>query len=828
MVQICDAATGKELKRHSVPGSNCVAFSPDGRRLVWSTRFDPITLDMRDPWTGSSDWSVKLPAGLAAVWITPDGKKVVGPLGEVMKTWDAKTGVELQSLPRFLARAFSPDGRRMFGADWSLGGGPGAVYDLATGKRVSSRMPPLAGAAAFAPDGRHVVVGALNGVIHVYRLPLPAATEPPPEPVAASPFDGLKRENIPEYELRMAGNGDAKKVPQEVVAILGDSRLRHGTINALTYRPGGKELATAGQDGVRVWDAATGRQVRYLACANGSPLALAYSPDGGRLAIGYSDGAVQLRDASTGEVLRTLNAPKNAHKKAVASVVFSPDGTRLASSDGANDGAGAGAKIWDAATGKELLTITADGHRVLHLSFSPDGTRLAGLVQGKTELARIWDATTGKGVRTITGDNDRVWFVAFQPHGKWLATGTGSHQSAVEVQDAETGNALWKAPVGWGFSLAYSADGKLLAAGNSAGGVIVWDAGTGKELHKLQTYGTAAVGLAFSPDGRQLARAGDAGEVTLWDLTTGKEILPRGGHPGDVSAVTVSPDGRRIYSAGSDGRVRAWDVATGREEAALDYHVNLFSLAVSPDGGRLAAGLNANLRVWNAHTGTELYTIQGEPGNVRGLAFSPDGRQLASPAEGEVRLRDAATGKAGFSLKGSNAPFCIAFSPDGKLAAAGCENGTVLVWDVATGLEVHRWTANNGVSQLSFSPDGKLLLVSGGFVAPELWDVATGKQVRKLQPMTVPGRALFCNQGRAVVGCDGRSDIYVWDPATGNVLRRIPLPLPIGSVRSVAVAPDGRHLVIGNGNGTVYVLRLEPAAASKSAARRSPSAPSTR
>src|SRR5208337_2830583 len=118
-------------------------------------------------------------------------------------------------------------------------------------------------------------------------------------------------------------------------------------------------------------------------------------------------------DAETGVELTALLG----HGGPVYSVAFSPDGSRLATASG-----DATAKIWNAASPKELITFREDGW-VTSVAYSPDGRRLA--IGSDDKTAQIWDALTGREQRTLSGHRDWVNSIAFSPDGKRLATASG-------------------------------------------------------------------------------------------------------------------------------------------------------------------------------------------------------------------------------------------------------------------------------------------------------------------------------------------------------------------------------------------------------------------
>ena len=238
-------------------------------------------------------------------------------------------------------------------------------------------------------------------------------------------------------------------------------------------------------------------------------------------------------------------------------------------------------------------------------------------------------------------------------------------------------------------SVAFSPDGKILAAGNATGRTALWRVSATKLAVTLTNPGSKGVGsVEFSPDGRILAAGDFNGRTYLWDIATARlaAALADPGSKG-VSSVAFSPGG--ILAAGDfNGRIYLWDVGTGKLAAALadPGSKGVDSVAFSP-GGILAAGdFNGRIYLWDVGTG-KLAAALADPGSkgVDSVAFSPDGKTLAAgDGNGRTYLWHIATGKpiATLTDPGSLAINSVAFSPDGKTLATGDESGSVNLWQL--------------------------------------------------------------------------------------------------------------------------------------------------
>jgi WD40 repeat protein len=212
------------------------------------------------------------------------------------------------------------------------------------------------------------------------------------------------------------------------------------------------------------------------------------------------------------------------------------------------------------------------------------------------------------------------------------------------------------------------------------------------------------------------------------------------GHSGPVAAVAFSSDGKTLATASADHTGRLWNAHTGAELFALKGHDGpVGAIAFSPDGSLVAtASDDHTARLWDARTGAALAVLRAHDGPVKDVKFSPNGSKIATASDdGTARLWDSETHTALRVLAGNGSSVvAVAFSPDGARLATASNERKAQIWSTSTGAELHVLCCHEGLlTSVAYSPNGELVATAGRN-SVRLWSTATGDAIADFEGHT--------------------------------------------------------------------------------------------
>jgi WD40 repeat protein len=541
-----------------------------------------------------------------------------------------------------------------------------------------------------------------------------AITDPPRQPVlqtgpsddSAQPVSHQAESPAPPKTMRTDLYGDP--LPEGAIARLGTVRFRHGAyVLSLAFTADGKQLLSYGNNGVRVWEVATVKELRSLLETGMSSVAL--SADGKFLLTcenPLNRPVVRFRRWSD-----LKNIEREYPIEAFNATRFSPDGKVLAVATQTCE-----MQLWDVAGGRKLQSWKAYDRTVPWFTFSDDSKTL--ITGGSDKIIRLWDVESGKKKHEIVTPS--IVGKAFVSRDGALVVSSGMieektgptssysyPEKMIRVWDIATGKELHqlvnpaKKAVGPDAGLALltlAADGKTVITFGGDAVLSLWDPGTGQEKRRVDIGKEWPTTVTFTPDGKTLALGANA--IHFIDLATGKELTRRNRQQSLVSYAGFVLDGRTALTTFCNQTFHLWNPLTGQELGSFTGVEEWAGNETSVDKGRflIATGPNETIRIYDLAAKKEARRFKIPPARAYIRALSPDGELMAFAAEGKgVILVNLKSGKESRLLEDDEVKVTgVGFGAEGRTLIVWFSDHTIQIWDLATKKNLSRFALGYG------------------------------------------------------------------------------------------------------------------------------------
>jgi WD40 repeat protein len=403
----------------------------------------------------------------------------------------------------------------------------------------------------------------------------------------------------------------------------------------------------------------------------------------------------------------------------------------------------------------------------------------------------------------------RVFCLAYSPNGKLLAAGCGD--DPVHVWDAETGRELFQIKDPWVYGLAFSPDGALLATAGSFQTVRLWKTATGEPFGQpLMGHQSVIKTLAFSPDGSLLASAGQDKTIRLWAMPDRNPLTTLAGHQDEINALAFAPDGKTLASGGADSTIRLWETPSGRPLHQVDSGCAVAALAFTRDCKLISGGDDNRIQLWDIGMARAMRKLQGHDRPVNALLPTPDGKALISGDQGRsLRLWNLDTGQELRQMpRQPGDADALALSPDGRTLAAGGTNNAIRRWDLS-GKELPSGSGHRaGIASLVLAPDGKWLASGSTAGNIRFWMPDTHQEMPALDLAGEDAVLAGAPDGKTLAVVDGNTpSVRLVDVSTRQVRARFSGPKD-DPVFCGAFSPDGKLLAVGHERSGVQLWNV--------------------
>lgn len=596
IIKLWNVNSGKEIRSFAGTNDeiNSIAISPDGQYAVTGSEWVNSNVQL---WNISTGKVVRNFKGfgdmVSSVAISPDGQYVAASSAQIIKVWKTETGEEVNSFTGHTEDvkivAFTPDGR------YVVSGGDDKmikVWDTETGKNIrtlAGHSNPIANL-AISPDGRFIVSGSFNEQPKMWDLNTGYLSKTFDcngiRSLAISPdgksviFGGMS--DIQIWDI--AKGEKIKKLKVEV------DKDNVSWIRSMAYSQDGKFILTGSEDSsVKLWNAATGKEIWSAGRQTQGVSSVAISPDGGKLIVGMESGYLNIWELSSGTQIKTIT-----HNMGVLSVAITSGGTKSFAGGWDFKSHSTSVKQWDNSSGLELASWNLEGSSWAQcLALTSDGNNML-YTAGKTFY--LTDIDSGEKLKTYSNIN-QSHITDLSTYGNYAISCDLINE--LQLWEVSTGKIIHSFP---GYHGVISADGNnvvLLSLDvpvNDQAEIKIWDIAGNHEISSTSvyyplkmpvgsdTYRSRQIGsMAISPD-NALALWSCGNELHLWNIAEAKELFIMKGHINRVTTVGFSPNGKFAFSGSMDGSTRLWNIETGKEIVRLYSFKDGEWVIITPEG----------------------------------------------------------------------------------------------------------------------------------------------------------------------------------------------------------------------------------------------------
>lgn len=602
--------------------------------------------------------------------------------------------------------------------------------------------------------------------------------------------------------------GVAVITPNNVAQVVELARLGQGSINQLDLAPDGQTVAVGTTLGVWFHDAAD-ITIAPTLIETPDVLSLVYSPDGTQLATSNGEGAVMVWNVADGTLAAEL--PVENPDFVINTIRFSPDGQLIALSG--QDGT---VHLWDVAS-NAVTVLTGHTDVVADVAFRSDGSQLVSISRDLT--VRVWDVASATELKNFPITDDKgLTSLAISPDGSLLIV--GGEEAGIHIMDAATGEvlAVLTGHIGQINRLAFSPDGTVLASGGADQSIRLWDVETLAEKGQLMGHTDWIRGLAFSPDSTQLYSASWDNSVRVWDVATATQLQMTQGYTGRVVGIAFSPDGQLLVSADASiagllrvgsSNVRLWDLSNATERFHFEERDSLARVFFGPQGDAIASASNDGiLRQWAVTDGRDLGYGSGTL-----MAFNKDwSKALFRVGDNTViqvvDLQNTVEGNRQILYGHTDLVNVAVMDAVDLLIATGGRDGSVRLWNAENAQVISAYQVGGQGRSVAFNADSSLLAAGDSEGVVHVWSVDTDEEVHRLEGHTGSVESVaFSPDGSLLVSTSVDSTVKVWDVTSGQALATF--HHVVGLVSQVIFSADGTLMATCGDDGTVRVWGVQ-------------------